>query len=258
MFELFIGMLLGLTISMTGVGGGVLMIPVLMYLFKMDPVSSVATANLCSMLMKLSSSATHYHLGNIPIKTSFIFLLTTAPTTIIGSYLISIGMKSNYANNVNIVIEGLILLAMASSLTIMIRNKLSSRTVTKITNDLAQTKPWYQIVFAGLFAGSVIGCTGVGGGIIVLPILIRFLNLNIKQAVGVSVFVTMLLSGFAALVYGLNGQTNVTLSIQLFAGSLIAIPIAHKLMKTISMQRLDNITLSLVILSVGSMCFRYL
>jgi len=258
MFELFVGFILGFIISMTGVGGGVLMIPVLMYVFKMDPVASVATANLCSMLMKISSSMTHYHLGNIPIKASGLFLLTTAPTTILGSYFISVGMTSNYASSLSSAVEVLIVIAMASSLTIMIRNRFMPQNTMKFKHNASQTKPGYQIVLSGLFSGSVIGTTGVGGGIIVLPILIKFLGLNIKQAVGVSVFVTMLLSGLAALVYGLNGQTNVTLSMQLFAGSLIAIPFAHRLMKTISMQKLDTATLCLVLISVGSMCFRYL
>lgn len=258
MFELLAGMILGFIISMTGVGGGVLMIPVLMYLFKLDPVASVATANLCSMLMKLSSSVTHYHLGNIPVKTSFIFLLTTAPTTVIGSYLISIGMKSEYAPSLNSVVEILILISMASALIIMVRNRFKSRIQPMMFDNISPAKPWHHIVLPGLFAGSVIGSTGVGGGIIVLPILVHFLRLNIKQAVGVSVFVTMLLSGIAAFVYGLNGQTNVGLSIQLFAGSLISIPMAHKLMKTISIQKLDTVTLGLVFISVGSMCFRYL
>jgi len=257
MLEILVGMGLGLIISMTGVGGGVLMIPTLMYLFDLDPVSAVATANLCSMLMKISSTFTHYHLGNIPIKISLIFLGTTAPTTIAGAYLISIGMTTNLAPTLSKLIEALIIIAMISSLTIMIRNRSKNIKFKNLTTKKTNSKPWYIIVCSGLFAGGVIGSTGVGGGIVVLPILIRFLGLNIKQAVGVSVFVTMLLSGLAALVYGIGGQTNAPLSIQLFIGSLLTIPISHILMKKISIEKLDTITLYLVIVSVVSMCIKY-
>ena len=65
--ELLIGAVLGLIISTTGVGGGVLVLPVLVYLFGMDALAAVATANLLSMLMKISSTGMHFRLGNIPV-----------------------------------------------------------------------------------------------------------------------------------------------------------------------------------------------
>ncbi|NLS12148.1 sulfite exporter TauE/SafE family protein [Vibrio sp. SM6] len=270
MIELLVGMGLGFIISMTGVGGGVLMIPVLRFMFGLDPVAAVATANLCSMLMKVSSSVTHYHLGNIPLKLSALFLLVTAPMTILGSYLVTYGSTTAYSASINLAVDILVLLAMVGSLAVMISNRIRparplpsnapnySLSPSQVDAQSFAFAEWRKIILPGLFAGSVIGTTGVGGGVIVLPILTRYLGLNIKQAIGVSVGVTMLLSGFAALTYGLGGQTDVVLSLQLFAGSIIAIPIAHRIMRIIPATKLDTITLILVFISVGSMCWEYL
>lgn len=54
--ELAIGALIGLIISTTGVGGGVIVLPILTYFFGLNALAAVATANFLSMLMKVSSS----------------------------------------------------------------------------------------------------------------------------------------------------------------------------------------------------------
>lgn len=56
----YIGSAIGLVITTTGVGGGVILLPVLIYLFGMNALAAVATANLLSMLMKISSSYIHF------------------------------------------------------------------------------------------------------------------------------------------------------------------------------------------------------
>ena len=53
---LITGALTGLIISTTGVGGGVIVLPILTYLYGMNALMAVATANLLSMLMKVASS----------------------------------------------------------------------------------------------------------------------------------------------------------------------------------------------------------
>ena len=58
--QLLIGSAIGLVITTTGVGGGVILLPVLIYLFGMNALAAVATANLLSMLMKISSSYIHF------------------------------------------------------------------------------------------------------------------------------------------------------------------------------------------------------
>ena len=53
---LAVGAAIGLIISTTGVGGGVIVLPILTYFFGMNALMAVATANLLSMLMKVPAS----------------------------------------------------------------------------------------------------------------------------------------------------------------------------------------------------------
>lgn len=61
-------------------------------------------------------------------------------------------------------------------------------------------------------AGVVLGATGVGGGVVVLPLLLRYLKLSIKQAIGTAIFVTTILSGSSAIAYMRDGHTHIVLA----------------------------------------------
>ncbi|WP_220683184.1 TSUP family transporter [Pseudomonas aeruginosa] len=86
---LAVGAVIGLIISTTGVGGGVIVLPVLTYFFGMNALISVATANLLSMLMKVTSSYMHFRLCNIPFKRAMIVLGIMLPSTFLASLLIN-------------------------------------------------------------------------------------------------------------------------------------------------------------------------
>ena len=86
---LITGALTGLIISTTGVGGGVIVLPILTYLYGMNALMAVATANLLSMLMKVASSWLHYKLGNIPLRRAMIVLGIMLPATFGASLLVT-------------------------------------------------------------------------------------------------------------------------------------------------------------------------
>ncbi|MGR6438445.1 TSUP family transporter [Proteus mirabilis] len=74
------------------------------------------------------------------------------------------------------------------------------------------------LLLPAIAAGVVLGATGVGG-VVVLPLLLRYANLSIKQAIGTSIFTTTLLSGSSALAYMQDGHTDIHLALLLFLGS---------------------------------------
>ena len=65
------------------------MLPILTYLYGMNALMAVATANLLSMLMKVASSWLHYKLGNIPLRRAMIVLGIMLPATFGASLLVT-------------------------------------------------------------------------------------------------------------------------------------------------------------------------
>ncbi len=102
-----------------------------------------------------------------------------------------------------------------------------------------------------ILAGVVLGATGVGGGC--SPMLLRYMQLNIKQAIGTSIFVTTVLSGSSALAYAQDGYTDLKLALILCAGALIVMPLAKYLLVRLSERTFQYITLLLIICSAVMM-----
>ncbi|WP_159567514.1 sulfite exporter TauE/SafE family protein [Budvicia diplopodorum] len=254
--ELLIGAALGLVISTTGVGGGVLVLPVLTYMFGMDALAAVATANLLSMLMKISSTGMHFRLGNIELKRSLAILAVMLPSTLIASYGITLLARvAAWHRYVQFGINTLIVLAIALSLFIFCTRLFRPEKLAHQQPEM----PRHGIsgfILPGACAGITIGTTGVGGGVVMLPILIKYAGMNIKQAIGTSVFVTMLLSGASALAYGQGGFTDVHLAIVLGLGSILTIPLAKYLLKTVSERTFQWVTFGFIVCSAMTMLYR--
>ncbi len=255
--ELVIGAIVGVIITTTGVGGGVIVLPILTYFFGLDALSSVATANLLSMLMKISSSYIHFRMGNIPLRQSLIILLIMIPSTVFASY--GVTMLSHLSHNrvqfewgINL----LVLLAILFSLYLFYRRIHQPQLHMSQTQPQLQSRLIKPFLLPGTGAGLVLGATGVGGGIVVLPLLLRYGQMSIKQAVGVSLFITMMLSGSSAFAYAYGGHTDWKLALVLFVGSLLAIPFANYLIKHVSDKVLQYATLFLILCSAVLMGIR--
>ena len=242
--ELAIGAVIGLIISTTGVGGGVIVLPILTYFFGLNTLAAVATANFLSMLMKVSSSYMHFRLGNIPLKGAMIVLAIMLPSTFLSSLLVTwLGSLPEYEKQVEWGINLLVATAIIFSLYLFIQRMFFSSPIKK---QLVKTNQLRAMAIPAILAGIVLGATGVGGGVVVLPMLLRYMQLNIKQAIGTSILVTTILSGSSAFAYAQDGYTDFKLALILCVGALIVMPLAKYLLIHLSERAFQYITLLLI------------
>lgn len=257
--QLLIGAAIGLVITTTGVGGGVILLPILIYLFGMNALAAVATANLLSMLMKLSSSYIHFRLGNIPLKPALLILGIMFPATFLASYGVTwLGSQPQYYDRVESAINILMIVAIVFSLILFLQRMVRR---SAISDPLIVLPPPSTVTFSSLFvpgmsAGFVLGATGVGGGLVVLPVLMRFAQMGIKEAIGTSIFITTILSGGSAIAYSAGGYTDVHTALILCLGSLLSIPLARYLLVYLSERFFQYLTLSFILISIIMMSWK--
>ncbi|WP_066013843.1 sulfite exporter TauE/SafE family protein [Endozoicomonas atrinae] len=254
-FTLLIGCLIGLALGMTGVGGGVLMIPLLRGVFGMNPVLAVGTASLCAFLMKINAAAIHIRMGNISWKESGLMLAGATPATFLTTdWIVGLSQNPETSIFINGAVDFMVFAAIILSLVSMVykdfksRKNNNSKECEEASVQLRNNAIWRPLL-AGMGSGVVIGATGVGGGVLLLPILTVLLQVNIKQAVGSSIVIALLLSGLSALNYSEGGQADMTTAVLLIAGSMIGVPIAGRLVKVLSDSMLHRITLGLITVS---------
>ena len=249
--RIFFGAVIGLCLGLTGVGGGVLIIPILRGVFVMSPVMAVGTASLCAAMMKVNAGFMHVRNGNVEWKSILQVLTGAAPALLFTSMVIvTLSENPETAAMINQLIEYLIIGVIAFSMVAMTKRSVpASEQKQEINKGFFKPKT----ILAGAFTGVVMGATGVGGGILLLPLLSVTLGLDMKKSVGSSVVIALALSSAAALTYGEGGQSDVLTAVLLVLGSFIGIPLAGWLMKALSDKRLQQISLGLITISAMMM-----
>ena len=77
-----IGLVTGVTSGLFGVGGGIIMVPAMMFFMKLDIKTAVGTSLAVIIPTALSGTYKHIMQGNVDWRT----MLSLAPTAIIGGY----------------------------------------------------------------------------------------------------------------------------------------------------------------------------
>ncbi|RLE43846.1 sulfite exporter TauE/SafE family protein [Candidatus Woesearchaeota archaeon] len=196
---LITGTLVGLVSGLLGVGGCFIMVPVQYWILTaigIDPTIAIRVAFGTNLLVvfptALSGSFRHHKKKVVLWKQATILGLTSMVFTFAGAYLASI-----LSGSILKVIFGLAILLgalrMATAHPIRVQGEPHANPVTYI--------------FLGIIFGFVTGLIGIGGGVLMVPLMVIFLNYHIHEAVGTSTAVmifTSLGGAIAYMVYGLN------------------------------------------------------
>lgn len=90
----------------------------------------------------------------------------------------------------------------------------------------------------GIAAGVMSGLMGVGGGIVMIPLMTSFLGLTQHKAHGTSLAVIVFTAISGALTYGWQGHTDILVALELAAGSMAGARIGALVMNRIPARQL--------------------
>lgn len=195
----FVGFLasvmMGLSLGLVGGGGSILTVPILVYLFDVDPVQATAYSLFVVGLTSLVGSYSHFKAGHVHFKTALVFGLPSIPAVYITRKFIlpaipdSIFSVGSFAFTKSLAVMVLFALLMLVASVSMIRKPGVSNEKPEIMNY------HYPVIFVeGLLVGGVTGLVGAGGGFLIIPALVLLAGLPMKQAVGTSLLIIALKS----------------------------------------------------------------
>ena len=98
---------------------------------------------------------------------------------------------------------------------------------------------WY--IATGAIAGLLAGFLGIGGGILLVPMMVGLLGLTQHKAHGTSLAVIIPISIMSAIVYALRGHIDWTLVATIGSGSVVGAIIGAKLMMKVPAHRLRQL-----------------
>ncbi|QJD70729.1 sulfite exporter TauE/SafE family protein [Marinobacterium sp. LSUCC0821] len=232
------GFVFSMLIFMSGVGAGVLVVPSLIVLFGMDPTLAVATGSFYAFLAKILMTAGHAKQGGVNWGVGRKFLYLCVPITIVCALSLTLITDPAVRKEVDFYLMLAVLLAgilsVASMFTKAIRDSLSKLGLTTLSG----------------ITGLLMGFTGVGGGVLVVPALASSGGLSIKSAVATSIPVGLILSLAVSLTLGSRGFMDYSMVASLMVGCLLAMPIALKVFKLLSESAIKNITVIFISLAL--------
>jgi len=212
------GLFVGFVVGLTGMGGGALMTPILVLLFKIQPLAAVSSDIVASMIMKPVGGGVHWRRGTVNTELVRWLVLGSVPSAFLGVLLLkSSGQGEALQHHVKLAL-GLALLVVALGL--IIRPLLSrGRKAGDSTAPLAVKK--LQTVLIGIAGGLVVGLTSVGSGsLMIILLLMLYPKLRLSELVGTDLVQAIPLVASAALGHALFGDFQLALTASILIGSV--------------------------------------
>lgn len=234
---LFIGIVLGIT----GGGGSILTVPILVYILNYNPI--IATAYSLFIVGTTSGFGTfqNFKKGLVVPKTALQFAIPS----LIGVYLTrkfivpAIPDVVFYFGSLQLSKETFLMLIFAVVMFMAAFSMLKTQKEADII-DL-KTKSLVVVLTQLFFVGILIGLIGAGGGFLIIPALLKFAKLPMKKAIGTSLLIITInsLIGFTGDVQ--NITVNWTFLLTFTAISVIGIFIGLRIQQYINEKYLKKI-----------------
>lgn len=264
------GFFIGVLSGFFGLGGGFILTPFLISL-GLPANIAVGTSVTEIFMSSIIASLRHKRLGNIEMRVGLITALFSVIGTELGAQVIEQLKKVN-VQRMDSIVSLIYILILTLISTYMIRESLVSRRVKDIKKKTlwpkvrrlkippliipqSSTEPISVWIMAaiGFISGLLAGFLGVGGGLILVPLLIYIVGCKPSIAAGTCIFGILVSCAYASLTHTLKGNVNFILAILIFIGSSIGVQIgalATKCVEEAVFKLAFGICLGLVSLSV--------
>ena len=244
-----LGFVAGLLGALTGIGGGVLLTPILALHFGVPIREAIGASLVAVITTSAASSSVHLQRHTTDIRLGMTLELATAFGAAVMAYLVGYFNRS--------ALEGLFAAFLIYS-SIMILSKHgkvnADEDSTPAPNGDVVIPPYepqrYPLgLGASLIAGALSGLLGIGGGPIKVPVMFIFMNVPLMVATATSNFMIGVTAAASAIVYYRRGdiqpQIAAPLAVGVFLGSLLGARLAPRVHTRIVMYLLVAVMLYL-------------
>jgi len=183
----FIGLVLGLT----GGGGAILTVPLLVYVMQMHPVTASAYSLFIVGTTSAFGTLQNFRKGIVDVKTAFLFAIPSFTAVFLTRKFIVPAIPEIVFSYANLVVTKAVFLMVLFAI-IMLVAAYSMLRHTKIEKALPQNTHPLPIIIKVFLIGILIGLVGAGGGFLLTPALMVLAKLPIRKAIGTSLLIIAL------------------------------------------------------------------
>jgi uncharacterized protein len=170
--------LIGIALGLLGGGGSILTVPVLVYVLGYEAKPAIAMSLIIVGTAALGGAVRHWQHGTLRVRTALIF----GACAMLGAYL---------GARLSVLLSGAVqLLLLATAMLAAAVSMYRRAGAAEVAPAPAPAAPRFVAIEAiGFGVGVLTGLAGVGGGFLIVPALVVFGAVPMRQAVGTSLLV---------------------------------------------------------------------
>ena len=205
-----LGFAAGILGSMIGLGGGVIVVPVLTFV-GFPPTLAASNSLFAAFSNAVASTISYSKQKRIEYSIGLKLGLLSIPGTVLGAYI-----STDASPGIFKILFGIVLIS--SVIYIFTKRKIESKQIntSKLVMLLA--------IGASFFAGIISSFFGIGGGIVFVPLMVAAMGLGMKKAAPTSQFILLFTSFSGLITHSIFGHPDyyqsLLLAIGAFAGGM--------------------------------------
>jgi uncharacterized protein len=221
------GLIVGIVVGLTGMGGGALMTPILVLVFGIQPLAAVSSDLVASFFMKPVGALVHIRRGTVNWQLVKWLAIGSVPCAFAGVFVLRALGAQDLQGTVKIALGYALLLAAAGLVfkTYMQLRERMQRRAAGVEETPSSSAPLrvrvVPTIIVGAVGGLIVGMTSVGSGsLIIIALLLLYPVLRANQLVGTDLVQAVPLVGAAALGHVLYGDFQLGITASLLVGCI--------------------------------------
>jgi uncharacterized membrane protein YfcA len=250
------GFFIGILASMTGVGGGVFIVPILTFFYDFRVNSATGTSLTAIIFTAIASTINYARQKRIYYKTGLLLAVTAAPGAYLGGWIAKITQEQLLG-----LIFGVFLILVAARMIVSLaRRKVADKTLpVKTDAELVRSGKIIIIgVALGFFGGFASGLLGIGGGTLIVPIMAFALGMPIHLATATSMFTMIFTATSGVAEYYQAGLVNFPIALLFAAGTVVGAQVGAYTSNKISNRNLTVIFSIMLTVAGANMILKYM
>jgi len=245
-----VGLLVGILVGMTGMGGGSLMTPILILLIGIKPTVAVGSDLAYAAITKIVGGWHHRKAGFVDMKLAMRMAMGSVPASLLGVYVLH-NMEKKYGA----VVQGFVSRSLGTMLIIVSVAMLLrfTRVIKRIEipgRPRMRRKGYFWPILIGSILGFIVGVTSVGSGTLFGVAMLLVFGMGAHEMVGTDIYHAAMLTIAAASAHVVAGNVNYNLVGSLLIGSIPGVLIGSRV-ATKMPQNVLRPTLAIVLLLSG-------
>jgi uncharacterized membrane protein YfcA len=236
-----LGFAAGLLGSMIGLGGGIIVVPVLTFL-GFPPTAAASNSLFAALSNAIASTLSYSKQKRIEYPLGLKLGLLSIPGTVLGAII-----STDVAPDMFKILFGFVLIASAAY--IFLRKKIETKE-KRISKQMM-----IFAIGASFFAGVISSFFGIGGGIIFVPLMVVGMGMAMKKAAPTSQMILLFASLSGVIVHSLLGHPDFLQAGLLAIGSFIGGLVGARLSIDIKERYLQILVSAVIVIAAAKLFF---